>query len=175
MAKKRSPEEAKKYWEKVSEYYRVLQKVKNLTKKYEDRKAQFMVDMDEAFSGSEQSLVFRNPAGQEIRVTRASKTQIEWDIGKLRKRIPKKKVNKILDKVYTINNMPMLTSYLRQCGVDPDAFKSFITVDEKVSTVKLNELSELGELRPEDIQGCYTVNQGNIYYKLTMKERGNEE
>ena len=46
---------------------------------------------------------------------------------------------------------------------------------KKVNQKKMNELSEIGEIDKEDIEGCYELKEAEGYLKISVKELENEE
>lgn len=63
----------------------------------------------------------------------------------------------VIDKSYTITDIDSLIIYLKSCGVDPKVFKSFINVTKTVDEKKLDKLADLGLIRKEQLEGCYTL------------------
>lgn len=94
-------------------------------------------------------------------------TKVIFDIGKLEKRLGKDS-NAFIDKEYTINDMQGLVRLLKEYGVNPKKFKKFIDVDKKVNQEKLNQLSDLGALNEEDLDGCYEVKELSSYLRVGL-------
>lgn len=107
----------------------------------------------------------------KLKVTRVRKKSILWDIDKLKKKLDKKVIKKIITKKYTINDMNGLAEYLKECGVNPKKFKKFLTVDEELNEVELNRLYDLGEIDKEQVNGCYKMEMGEPYIKLTEQKQ----
>lgn len=103
----------------------------------------------------------------KLRITRVRNKKVVWFLEKIKKKLDKKIYNKIVDKTYTISNMPGLIEYLRSCGVDPKKFKTFIDVDERIDEQKLNICYETGEIKKSELAGCYNVTLGDPYIRLT--------
>lgn len=103
----------------------------------------------------------------KVRVNKIRKKTILWNVEKLKKKLNKNYYSEVVDKTYTISNMPGLVKYLKRCGVDPVKFKSFIDVTELVNETKLNNLYELGEVSKADLEGCYDVNMSEPYIRIT--------
>jgi hypothetical protein len=64
--------------------------------------------------------------------------------------------------------MDNLVKYLKQCGVSPKKFKSFITVEKSVDKKKLDFLFETGEIKTKDLDGCYELKESESYLKIDM-------
>ena len=106
-----------------------------------------------------------------VRVTMVRRKTVKWDTKKLRKSLGKKLFYSVVQKTYEITDMQGLVDYLKQCGVDPKKFKRFVGVTEKVDTQKIDKLYMSGVITKKDISGCYDVDMGEPYIKLTeLKE-----
>ena len=107
----------------------------------------------------------------KLNITRIRTKKVTWLLDKLKQKLGKETYNDVVDKTYTINDMHGLVRYLKSCGVDPKKFKKFIDVDETLNETKLNTYYETGALKKEDIEGCYDVNMGEPYIRLTELKR----
>lgn len=106
-----------------------------------------------------------------ITATRIRRKKVLWDTKKLRKALGKKLFSSVVRKTYTVTDMPGLIEYLKRCGVEPKKFKQFIGVDEAVDTQKVDKLYLSGVITKKDISGCYDVELGEPYIRLTeLKE-----
>lgn len=107
-----------------------------------------------------------------LRVNKIRRKTIVWNLDKLKKKLEKKVYNKIANKTYTINDMNGLVKYLKTCGVDAKKFKKYIDVSEELNEDSLNNLYETGEIKKEEVAGCYELICGEPYIKLTeIKEQ----
>lgn len=112
-----------------------------------------------------------NEEEKHVRVTRVRRKTVKWDTKKLRKSLGKKLFSSVVQKTYEVTDMQGLVDYLKQCGVDPKKFKQFIGVTEKVDTQKIDKLYLSGIITKKDISGCYDVEMGEPYIRLTeLKE-----
>lgn len=112
-----------------------------------------------------------NEEEKRVRVTRVHRKTVKWDTKKLRKSLGKKLFSSVVQKTYEVTDMQGLVDYLKQCGVDPKKFKQFIGVTEKVDTQKIDKLYLSGIITKKDISGCYDVELGEPYIRLTeLKE-----
>lgn len=107
----------------------------------------------------------------KLNVTRIRTKKVTWLLDKLKQRLGKDIYKDVVDKTYTVNDMYGLIKYLKKCGVDPRKFKKFIDVDETLNETKLNTYYETGALKKSDIEGCYDVNVGEPYIRLTELKR----
>lgn len=103
----------------------------------------------------------------KLRITRVRNKKVVWFLEKIKKKLDKKIYNKIVDKTYTINNMPGLIEHLRSCGVDPKRFKTFVDVDEQINEQKLNTCYDTGKIKKSELEGCYKVEIGDPYIRIT--------
>lgn len=118
----------------------------------------FVIRLDEGLT------YYENPVS--VRVTKVRTQKFVWDCDRLKKNLGKR-YNKIVNKTYTINDMEGLIAYLKTCGVDPKKFRKFVDVSAEVDETKVDNLSQLGEITKEDLKGCYTMNLGEPYIRLT--------
>ena len=114
---------------------------------------------------SEGVTYYENPV--KLRVTNVRTKKVIWKTDKLKEKLGKQRIQRILNKTYTVNDMNGLIAYLKTCGVDPKKFKSFIDVEEQVDEIKLEELYNTGEIKQKEVEGCYKIELGNPYIKIT--------
>lgn len=107
----------------------------------------------------------------KLSVTRVRTKKVTWFLDKLKKKLSKEVYKDIIDKTYTINDMPGLVKYLKSCGVNPKKFKQFVEVEEKLNETKLDTYYETGVLKKSDVAGCYDVKIGEPYIRLTELKR----
>ena len=101
--------------------------------------------------------------------------KIIWDIEKLQEKVDKKLLKQFIDKTYTITDYDSLIEYLKSCGVDPKKFSEYISVDKKVNSKKLDNLSDMGDISMDDISDCYRVEVNSEYIKISELERQQED
>lgn len=107
----------------------------------------------------------------KLNVTRIRTKRVTWLLDKLKQKLGKDTYKDVVDKTYTVNDIQGLIKYLKSCGVDAKKFKKFIDVDETLNETKLNTYYETGALKKSDIEGCYDVNVGEPYIRLTELKR----
>lgn len=165
--------------ENVLELYRLEKKYKNVKKQYEETKTELCKNIKNFMycnKGANEEISFSfllNQKEKEIYVKRIVPKSIIWDIEKIEERIPKEQVKKIIDKTYEIVDMEGLTEYLKQCGVNPKKFKSFLEVSKKINTEELEQACAIGEIDKSDLSGCYTIAEKNSYLKMNIMEDKN--
>ena len=163
-----------KYFEDAVRNFLIEQTVlKSMKENFEDVKEQFYKDMDKYFEsqelGDNSSAVFEYPMLGEsaLKVTRIQRASVDFKPDQLERVLPKEVAKKVIVKKYEINNMQSLISYLKKCNVDPQIFKSFLSVSKTVDTKEMDKLEELGKISIEQIKGCYTVKKSNPYYTVS--------
>lgn len=161
------------------ELYELEQKFKQLKAKYERKKEALVTQIknfmftntegiEEEFQFMVQSKNTSEPKTGILSVKKVSPTTIVWDAAKLEKRLGKEKSSKVIEKTYTIDDMEGLIRYLKECGVSPKKFKSFLSVEKNVNQQALKQMDELGEITEQDIKGCYTVQSKSSYLRISM-------
>lgn len=103
----------------------------------------------------------------KLRVTKVRTKKVQWLLDKLKKKLDKDVYKSVVNKTYIVNDMQGLVKYLKTCGVNPKKFKKFIDVSEELNTVELDRLYDIGEIKKEQVAGCYDVTFGEPYIKLT--------
>lgn len=106
----------------------------------------------------------------KVSVTRVEKTTLEWFPEKLEKRVPKKVLNQVVKKRYTVNDMQGLVAYLKTCGVDPAVFRRYLTIEKTVDVAAIDRLNQIGEIEVNHISGCYVVHSQKPYLKMTVRK-----
>lgn len=103
----------------------------------------------------------------KLNVTRVRTKKIVWFLDKLKKKLDRPTYNSVVNKTYTVNDMHGLIEYLKSCGVDPKKFKKFIDVEEIVNEKEINRLYDTGKIKQSDVKGCYEVDMGDPYIRIT--------
>lgn len=165
--------------QEVSEFQKAKEKFDIVQKKFEEVKSNFYVKAEAFFKakGDNDTYYFDDEkfeqTGRSYSVTRVQKVNVQFHVSKLKKALGKDISERVIQRSYSIIDMPGLISYLKECGVDPQIFKSFINVEERVDQKELDRLEELGEISKDQIEGCYTVKLQNPYF--TVKSRVKED
>ena len=162
----------------VKALYNLQQQKKDFDKYYnETRKKEQLAISNFMFSnlGENQSTFDIGVGDKNIKVTKVRTKKILWNIEKLKQRISKEIYKKFIVKTYTVNDMQGLIKYLKQCGVDAKKFKKFIDITEAVDNDTLNNLSELGVIKTKDVKGCYELQLGEPYIKITEMKQDAED
>lgn len=168
--------------EVVASFYELQQQKKLDDKAFNDEKQEFYEAMDRHFGSKEahgaSKLTFTvgyddedntRAVGGEYTVTRCQKRRIVFDIAKLKRKLGKKKFKAVSTATWSCFDIDGLAKYVKSLGGEFDVFKSFFNVTTEVDESEVNRLSEIGEITAEDIEGCYSVNEGKPWYKVSFK------
>lgn len=167
--------------ESVQKLYKAQQDKKKFDKYYEDvrKKEQLCISnwMFSNLKNGENSFTVKLDNGMDfysspvtVTVTKVRRKKITWDLEALKKKLSKEKFITVVNKEYTVINMPGLVKYLKTCGVDAKKFKKFINVSETLDETKLDTMYETGKLKQEEIRGCYTIGMSEPYFRITEEK-----
>lgn len=176
-----------KYKELVLSYFKSSNELKELQKEQEAQKQKLYAEFDKYFELNkdeveDERIIFeypelgKNPFNEDgentliLSIKQVQKSTVNFNVKKLEKVISKEHKNDVIKKKYEIYDMKSLTAYLKECGVDPKIFTSFISVIPSVDVKELDRLEQLGKIKLSDLKGCYSVKQGKPYYLITEKK-----
>lgn len=154
------------------ELFELEKKFKAISKTYQEKKSKLSLAIKNFMyctKGANEEFSFEQ-GDILMRVKKITPTTIVWDPDKLEERLDKEVREQVIEKRYTVEDMPGLIKYLKSCGVDPKVFKSFIAVEKKVCTEALEQLEALGEITREDVAGCYRVEVKTSYLRIGSTE-----
>lgn len=168
--------------EVVSNFYELLQQKKLDDKAFNDEKSEFYKMMDEYFSSKEargaSKLTFTvgyddedstRAVGGEYTVTQCRRRSVVFDEKKLKRKLGKEKFKKVSTTSWSCFDIDGLAKYVKSLGGEFDVFKSFFNIKTEINESEIDRLSEIGEVTAEDIDGCYSVNEGKPWYKVSFK------
>lgn len=120
------------YYEKIAiEYAHKSERFKSIQKDFENKKAEFNREMNEYFDEHElpSKIVIDSQFSDngQYTITRVQKTSVQFSADKLEKVLGKNLSEHVIDKNYTVIDMFGLVAYLKEFGVDPKIFKTFIS------------------------------------------------
>lgn len=81
--------------------------------------------------------------------------KIEFYPEALKKKLPRDTYKQISQKKSYLINTKNLVKMLKKYGVPYDEFKKFLQTEEIIDYEKIDYLIEIGEIRIEDLHGCY--------------------
>lgn len=178
MAKLNDKQESEKIKQIVVKFYKLIAAHKVSEKEYKETRQNLMKDIsDFLFKKGINAFIVRGWDEKDkpiaYKVKRVNRNRIVYDADKVEKVIGKELVSDIIEKEYTVNDMPGLIKYLKKCGVDPNVFKDFIDVSKKVNTSNLEQAYQLGKFDRKDLKGCYDVELLSSY--IDVKEVDEQE
>lgn len=164
------------------ELYELECKFKQLKAKYEKKKEalttsikNFMFTSTEGITDEfEFEVQAKDTSGKGVlTVKKITPTTIVWDAEKLEKQLGKERSQSVIEKRYTIEDYDGLVEYLKECGVSPKKFKSFLSIERTVNQQALKQADDLGEITDKDISGCYKTQVKSSYLKISVLEDNN--
>ena len=106
-----------------------------------------------------------------LSVKKVRRKSITYIADNIENALGKKKASEFVDKKYVIDDYKGLINYLKECGVNPNVFKKFISVEKTVNVKKLEQAYDLGKVKLEDLQGCYSVKEISSYIDVKIKDK----
>lgn len=165
----------KRFKELANKFYKSNKQFKEYKRTYEEEKEKLtseLIDFLDRFEldklDFEVSTLSNNCI---VRVSKRTKTTINYDVSKIVSKVDKELCNSFIDKEYHIDDINGLVKYLKTCNVDAKKFKSFIRVEETVNKNKLEQLFQLGDITTEDLKGCYSFKQSKPYIDVKVSEK----
>ena len=117
--------------------------------------------------------------GKSYKIVGVNPVKIVWDIEKLIDRFNKAKKADILTDVVEVKvdvaDVVGFKKFLKEKGIKWSDIKPYLNVERKINQKKMDEYSELGKVTQEDIEGCYTTQDGTGYIKPTESEIKEDE
>lgn len=148
------------------------EKFNKISKLFEKEKKAFYATMDSYFSSlpdTESTVIFEPTLSDiTVEVTKVQKTNVIFDANKVEKALGKKLSRDVIIKRCEVIDIESLVDYLKSCDVDPQIFKSFISITKIVDVNELDRLEEVGKITTEQLDGCYEVKNQNPYYTVKM-------
>ena len=180
MARRKSKLNSDECKQSIMNFFQKQKKFKQIQTRFCEIKADFYNDMEDYFK-------YNNIDGkltiecneladvQSFVVTRIQSSRVEFNPDKLEKALGKELSRDVIQKHYEIVDMNGLVTYLKECGINPKVFKSFVSVRKTVNTKELDKLEELGKITAEQIKGCYTVKSQSPYFTVNIGKGQNND
>lgn len=156
----------KRFNKAVYEYVEAQELKKENDEAFEQAKNKFASAADIYFKLKGEDKEVIDDLNCSISISKVQKVNIQWNIDKLIKSIGKQACKTVILKKYEIMDLLGLVTYLKECGVDPKIFKSFLMIEETVDVKELERLEELGKISKEQLKGCYSVKCQKPYYQV---------
>ena len=173
MARRKSKLNSEECKQSIINFFQKQKKFKQIQTRFGEIKADFYNDMEDYFEHNNVNgkLIIEGDSldgAENFIVTRIQSSKVEFNPDKLEKALGKELSQSVIQKHYEITDMIGLVTYLKECGVDPKVFKSFISIRKTVNTKELDRLEELGMITAEQIKGCYKVKSQNPYFTVNI-------
>ena len=173
MARRKSKLNSEECKQSIINFFQKQKRFKEIQTRFGEIKANFYDDMEDYFKHNniDGKLIidgdeFAN--NESFVITRIQSSKIEFNANKLEKALGKELSQNVIQKHYEITDMIGLITYLKENGIDPKVFKSFVSVRKSVDTKELDRLEELGMITAEQIKGCYTIKTQNPYFTVNI-------
>ena len=154
----------------ILELLSINKKSKDAQEKYKAEKAKYEERIRNVLKGKNiNSYSFKNE-NYYYKATVVKQKKIEFNAEMIEQVIDKDLFNEICDKKYEIIDYEGMVKYLKSLGASPKVFKKFIHCEKSINKYKLDQLSELGDISLDDIEGCYTVSENSGYVRITESE-----
>lgn len=155
-------------------------RLRRIEQEAKERYGELQETVKEYFASSDEDFLQFSDGEKFFKVKNVVPRKIVWDVKKLQKRFKKNDIpddvkNQVITKEIKINDWERFSSILKKHGVRFDEVSDCISVGYKVDQKRIDELFELGEILPDDIAGCYTVEVSSGYLKLSESEMSDEE
>lgn len=168
MKQKLSEQEAQT---RIQKFYDVKLRKKQMDDEFEKEKKAFYQSMGNVIdSFGEGNRYSFSDSNRDWKITRSVITKVVFDPDKLQARLGKRLSSQVIETKATIEDLNGLVKYLKTCGVDPNVFKTFISVQKTVDKSALDQLEALGDISKEDLVGTFEVTVGNPSFRVTMRE-----
>jgi hypothetical protein len=173
MARRKSKLSSEECKQSILNFFQKQKKFKQIQTRFNEIKADFYDDMEDYFkyNGVDGKLTIDCDElcdTNSFVVTRIQSSKVEFNPDKLEKALGKELSRDVIQKHYEIVDMNGLVTYLKDYGIDPQVFKSFISVRKTVNTKELDRLEELGKITAEQIKDCYKVKSQNPYFTVNV-------
>lgn len=165
----------------ISELFEIKDKSKRLQDEYKIRIKYLERKIDDMLTKkNESSYSFlcqdKNSDSQfYYKATTVKPKKIEWKMDVLQQVLDRDTFNEICNKAYTIIDYDGFAKYLKSLKADPKIVKSFINCEKTMNQKMLDQLSQLGEISIDDLEGCYTVTDKEQYVRVTKSEEEIED
>jgi len=180
MARRQSKLNSEECKQSILNFFQKKKRFEQIQNRFGEIKADFYNDMEDYFKcnsiDGKLTIECDEPIGvKSFVVTRIQSSRVEFNPDKLEKVLGKELSRDVIQKHYEIIDMNGLITYLKDCGISPKVFKSFISIRKTVNTKELDKLEELGKITAEQIKGCYTVKSQSPYFTVNVgKGQGND-
>ena len=100
------------------------------------------------------------------------RTQVEYDIPKLKEALPKEVYSLFVENTYEINEWKSFVNFCKIKGITPKELKPFIHITQSVDKEKLSKLYDKGKISVETLQKCSDV---KVTKSIALKLKGTND
>ena len=173
MARRKSKLNSDECKKSIMNFFEKQKKFKQIQAQFSEIKNKFYADMEDYFECNNiagKLIIKCNELAdaEDFVVTRIQGSKVEFSPDKLEKVLGREFSQDVIQKSYEVIDMAGLITYLKEFGIDPKVFKSFISIKKTVNTKELDRLEELGKVTAEQIKGCYTVKSLSPYFTVNV-------
>lgn len=152
-------QEAEKAKEAITEFndmveqtFHLEQKIRELQSKVDSNKVAIIKSM-----GKRDKVTVKADSVWQFLVTKEADMKLEFHEDMLRKNLPKKTYNRVVDTVVQIKELKPFIAFLKKHNVKEEDFKTFIETVKTANVDEIDKMIDMQELTMEDLQGCYTA------------------
>lgn len=167
-----------KYKQLVIAFFRKQKALKQAQSEFTKQKEEFYNLMEDYFGENginDKFYIDDAPDCEPLVVRRVQSSKVDFDLAKLEKALGRQLSKEVVTKHYEITDVEGLIAYLKECGVDPKIFKSFLSVTKELDMKKLDMLADLGKITEDQIEGCYTIKKNKPYFTVSVGRGQNDE
>lgn len=141
---------------------------KEFESKYNQLKKKAYAILSESFDelGDPKTIEIDVDGDLGLRVNKVVRQNITFDKDAIKENLSHKLAEQIVSKTYTIYDTESFLSYMKELGANPKRLKSYLEPTEKVDLVMLEQLERSGDVSLEDLEGCYTIEESDPYFKI---------
>lgn len=152
-------------------------KFEEVEKKFKAKKALFYAYVEKSVCTQKLGMRVEIPdergEGDYI-LTRVQRIKVVWDTDKTEqalKAYDSELASQVVQKELVLMDKPGFIAYAKSLGAEVKKMLSFFVVNKKIDDKALNALCEQGLLPEHKLNGCYSVDAGDPYWRVTHKER----
>lgn len=146
-------------------------KQKKIDEMIEDLKKEIIEEMDNNEIDRYVIHLSEDEINNSIIFNKVKRGNIKYDLEKLKNKLNKEQKSVIVKDVIVTDYYGFIKK-MKEYNIKPKDLADCIYVEEKVDTVKLKSMHDLGEIDLREISDCYSLSQ-SVYLRVSTKE-GNE-
>lgn len=148
---------------KIREAYELSVDIKKYTERYDKLRKEILGEFDKGGSSSKGDTI----RAANITAKRIVKHSIIYHADKLKKKLEPEIFKAVTTRTYTVNDIEGLIELLKEHGIKPKEFKSYLDITTQVNKQELEKLFDIGAITKAEIDGTYDVKQISEYVSLS--------